>query len=254
MKIYILPLLVLSFLISSCKSNTVVTPPTVKLTDYTFETTPNNLDNVGYVFAVNRDKMQIPITMLNLDPIEGTIVVPTNSSTREMSLGALIKFLGVPNVNITANADLNNTTKVTTTFALENPKVSRAFLTKLDSEITEKKESIKTVLISQNLQNADVYVILETIKTSKVTYDFSKSKIGKASLDAVFQNIASTEDSFKWNNSGSGSLSYDLKKDLTVFYKIFKIEVLPGAAGMDLKRGVLVKDSELIYTSKLSTN
>jgi len=252
MKIYILPLLVLLFFISSCK--TAITPPTVKLTDYAFETTPNNLDNVGYVFAVNKDKMQIPITMLNLDPIEGTIVVPTNSSTREMSFGALIKFLGAPDVNMTASADLHNTTKVTTTFSLENPKVSRAFLTKLDSEITEKKESIKTVLISQNLQNANVYVIFETIKASKVTYDFSKSKIGKASLDAVFQNIASTEDSFKWNNSGSGSLSYDLKKDLTVFYKIFKIEVLPGAAGMDLKRGVLVKDSELIYTSKLSTN
>jgi hypothetical protein len=107
-----------------------------------------------------------------------------------------------------------------------------------------------TALKNQNLENADVYVVFETIKASKITYDFSRSKIGKATLDLAFKNIASTADSLTWNNSGSGSLSYDLKKDLNVFYKIFKIEVLPGAAGMNFKRGELINDPELLYTSK----
>lgn len=248
MKICILSLVSFIFFMASCNGGKI-DPQSIKLSDYTFETTPNNLTDVGYVFAL-KNKMQIPVTMLDLQPKQGVIVVPTNSSTKDVSLGAIIKFLGLPNLNATASAGLNNQTKVTTTFSLDNPKLSRAFLTSLDTALTAQKVSLRSALTSQNLQNADLYVVFEAIKTNKMTYDFSKSKIGSATLNGVFKEIASTNDSIKWNKSGSGSLTYELNKDLTIFYKVVKINVLPGAAGMDFKHGAVVTSPELIYTSR----
>lgn len=246
--------LLISLCFSQCgvhRPTEVLNIPSVKLNDYTFETTPNDLDNVGYVFAVDESKTQIPITTLSLSPKEGNIVVETNSSTKDITFGALLKFLGIKNFNIPANADYNNNTKVTTTFKLENPRIARAYLITLDSVLSKNKDAIRNVMKNQNLDASQLYVILEVIKSNKMTYDFSKSKLGNADLNAVFSTIGSVNDSLKWNNSGKKSLNYDLKTPLNVFYKLYKLNVLGGINGNgDIIRGNLVKEDELVYMSK----
>lgn len=94
MKIHITLLAIVSLLFYSCGSTSKM--PTVKLNDYTFETIPNDLDNVGYVFAVDNNRMQIPITMFNLKSIEGTVVLQKKSNTKKITIKALINFLGIP--------------------------------------------------------------------------------------------------------------------------------------------------------------
>ncbi|MET0464095.1 MAG: hypothetical protein ABW007_13115 [Chitinophagaceae bacterium] len=240
---------VLAAALLGCSNQESITMKSPRLADYTFETTPNELTTVGFVFAVDDNKMQIPVDRLNLVPNEGTVVVPSKTATKDVTLGALVKFLGLPSLALTANASINSNTKLTTTFAMDNPTLSQVLLVPLDSALQARKTIIGKALVNQHLENAKVYVIFQTIKARKLTYDFTKTKVGIASLDAVFSKIASTNDSLKWNNTGKGSLSYDLKKNLSVFYKMFQVDVFPGAAGLEIRRGAPVTAGEEVYTS-----
>ena len=252
MKKIIFPLIIfLSF--SQCKSTKEAEDlniSKVKLDDYSFETTPNDINNVGYIFALDGNKTQIPIIKLNLSPEEGNIVIETKSQIRDVTFGALLKFFGISNFKIPINAGFNNKTKIKTKFKLVNPRISRAYLTTLDSVLSKDKSKIRDALKRQNLDESQLYIIFETIKTNKMTYEFSKDKIGNTQLNAVLSNVATMNDSLKWNNRTDKTLSYELNSPLTVFYKLFRINVLDGIIGNgEIKRGDLVTESELIYSS-----
>lgn len=218
----------------------------IKLQDYTFDESPNDLDNVGYVFAIDRNKSITPIINLNLRPIQGSIEIVKKTSTKDISFGAILGFLGLSSLNMTSNDSIDNDRKITTTFSFSSPLINRGFLVTLDSAIDLNKAAIKRSIIDQHLENARIYVILETIKTKNLIYDFKKSNIGDAKLSANLQKIASINPNAKWDAGTTSSLDYDSDKELTVFYKLFQIDVLSGITGtIEIQRGSLVNTPEL---------
>jgi hypothetical protein len=242
----ILPIFVI--LLTACtKPNANL--PKVKLADYTFETIPNNIDNVGYVFAISDNQEKIPVSILNVKTIDGDAVIPTKSSSKLVSLAAILKFTGLEKLQLKAGVGINNQNKVNVVFAVNEPKLSRALLTDIDEAIDKSQQKIESSLRRHSLENAKLYVVSETIKSSKLVYDFNKSNLGNGSLEATFKEVISTGDSLKWDGRKIGSLSYDLKKEMIVFYKIFQINVEPGGTRLKFRRGASAQKSELVYTT-----
>jgi hypothetical protein len=236
-------------LLASCGGSTTLTMKPVTLKDFTFDGTPNDRDNVGYIFAVDKSNIPIPVTTLDLSPTVGHIVIPSSNSQKNVTYGGILSFMGLSNLDLTADLTINNNTKLDMIFALDNPTYSTSDLVRLDTQLEKSKPIIIKALTDNHLENAKIYVILETIKSKKLTYVFDKTKIDTVKLNANFKKIISLTPKANWNNHDSSSLSYNTETELSVFYKLFKISVLPGAVQIDIKRGSQVSDNEMIFAA-----
>jgi hypothetical protein len=169
-----------------------------------------------------------------------------------VSVSAILKFLGLAKDRLLGSTGLTNNSKLTTTFKIEDPKINRSYLMTIDTIIAKNIQAVTRVLKSQRLEDADLYVISETIKSKKLTYQFDKKKTGQVNLDLAFKPLGSTTDSLKWDNTDGGALSYTMPKDLIIFYKAYKLLYLHGADGDDIKTGEQINSSELLFTARKS--
>ena len=229
------------------KSTNLNLPP-VKLKDYVFDPTPNDLNKVGYIFGIDILGRYIPIMNLDVNTLEGNVVVETKSRTKDVAFGSLLKFVNKPKDSLSANFAFNSFNKVTTTFNLENAKINRTYLISIDTALRAHLGTLKRLIIQYHLDSSGLYIINETIKTSKFSYEFSKSQKGNTDLNLAFKSYVVTNDSIKWNNSNGGKLSFDLKTPVNVFYKITKLDILNSPDGIVIRIGKEVKDVNELNT------
>ena len=225
----------------------------VVLNDFNMSVAPNTLDRVGFIFAIDQNKKQIPITYLDIKATEGEAKLRSASENRKMSWGVLGNFLGLSTLGLLANTGIDNNAKVETAISFDGTVISRAMLLDIDQILSQKKQEIKNFVINNHYENFKFYLIIETIKAKKVNYKFSSNVAGNQSLDANFKNIAKLNQNIKWDNSHSFQLEYDLSSPLNLFYKTYDLNIQSSlVGGIDI---ILDKKSEqgqdgMIYTSK----
>ena len=149
------------------------------LKDFNMVPAPNTLDKVGTIFAIDKNKKQLPITDLDITPKEGDAELRNYQEARTTTWGVLIDFLGLQKLNLTANAGVDNKTMVSTKISFDGATLSRANLLEIDQKLSEKIEEIKKYIKKNKIENYKFYLIIEVVKTKKLNYQFDRSVVGK---------------------------------------------------------------------------
>ncbi|MBK9630330.1 MAG: hypothetical protein IPO62_04570 [Saprospiraceae bacterium] len=129
-------------LVASCKSIKNVNKKNtneLSLSDYVMCSAPNEIDIVGFVFAVNKKQEKVPITYLNIQKINGDAQLRNITYKRTIDWKILAGFLGTPNINLTANTAFKDSVTVTTNMSFEGSRIDRGLLLDTQNELTEKK-------------------------------------------------------------------------------------------------------------------
>lgn len=233
-------LLLLAVMLTGCPPNQVTKNDDhiteVILRDFNMSAAPNELDKVGFIFAVDNNKKQIPISYLNITPMEGIAKLKDYSESRKITWGIFANFLGVKTLDLTANAGVKDTSQFVTSIAFDNTTLVRAPLLDIDAALSAKKKDIKEYINREHLENLKFYLIIETVKAKKVIYKFDKDVVGNQSLDANFKKIVELNQEIKWDKSKNFQLEFDFASPLNVFYKTYTLDIESGLTGsFDIK-------------------
>jgi hypothetical protein len=225
--------------------------------EWTLEHTPNGLDVVGVVFALDStgEPKRIPGGSLKVKVLSAPVAVAQQTFTKNVSAGAIVKFLGIKNIGSASNLSVSDTSHVETLFSIDN-----GVMTVIDDDIgkafDESSSKIAANIKLFKLEHAPLYIILETIESPNVNITFDKSKDKSASLLASFKEIISANPQISTNTVSKTDLIYKLEKPITVFYKLQAIDVnVIGSKGteperIDLTLGKIVRSDELVYKRK----
>ena len=241
-----------SILFSSCGSSE-------KLVGYNISESPNTIDTVGYIFAV-RGKNSLPISYItSMRPTYGNIKVGEYTKTSGTTVEVLANFLGVKNVDLTANTGLTNTTELNTTIKIENATLARTPLLDINAKVQEKKQLILDFIKNNPADGAagyNYYVIIETVKSNNINISFDKQVTGNVTLDAKFQEIAKGNTKVSWDKNKKYQLVYNMDEPLVVLYKAYKINTSGGVAGGDFSLTVntdepAVGTNDMLYNQRM---
>ena len=260
MKIYYASLLlVIVFFITCCKrpssrQNDINTTESVALNDYNMSAAPNAIDTVGFIFAVDKNRKQIPISTINIKARKGIIAVRASQSTRTSSWNALANFLGVPSTKITANAGIKDSSTVKTTIDFNKDlQMTEAPILDIDAALAIKEKEVSGLIKRRHLEAFTFYLIIQTIEAKKLVYKFDRNVIGNATLEANFQSVAKANSGLKWNKNNEFQLEFDLKAPLVVFYKALELNVVTSIGGdINIKSTdkPIVGKQGMLYVSK----
>lgn len=209
--------------------------------DYIMSSAPNEIDSVGFIFAVDKSFHQIPIAYLSTTTNSSPIELRNVGYTRKIGWNVLGNFIGVP--NLTANTSFNDSSMVTTGIKFKGAEINRALLLDIREKLAEKSKQISDLVQNDpNLLKYKFYLIIETIKVKGLEYSFNKNVIGDAELSANFLKISSENSKLKWDKSQNFQLSFDLGKPLITFYKAYPLSIFTSMSGekesvlLDLKQ------------------
>lgn len=225
--------------------------------EWTLEHTPNGLDVVGVVFALdaNGEPQRIPGGSLKVKTLTAPVAVTQQTFTKDVSAGAIIKFLGIKNIGASSGLSVSDRSHVSATFKLDS-----GTMTVINDDITKVFNENIPIMASNiklfKLEKAPLYIILETIESPNVNISFDKTKDKGASFSASFKEIISANPQISASTVDKTDLIYKLDKPITVFYKLRSIDInVIGSKGdeperIDLSLGKMVKSEELVYKKK----
>lgn len=185
----------------------------------------------------------------------GPIAVTKQSFTKNVSAGAIIRFLAIKNIGADSKLSLRDTSHVNATFNIDG-----GTMTVIDDDIikafTASSATIASNIKFLKLEHAPLYIILETIESPNLKISFDRSKAQSASLVASVKEVVSANPQIDASTDAETSLTYKQDKSITVFYKLQTIDVnIIGSKGdeperIDLTLGKKVKSDELVYKRK----
>ncbi|MGZ3767865.1 MAG: hypothetical protein ACXVA2_24590 [Mucilaginibacter sp.] len=208
-----------------CPSSKIITPKNID-NYWTLEATPNGLDTVGTVFAVDSKGTltRIPGGTLKLKVSKQPIQLAQQSKVKDLSYGAVINFLQLKNIDSTAHVGGNDSSHLQAQFSLTNGMISIPN----DDMITAFND--KSKIIADNvkflsLENQKLYIVLETISSNKVNITLDKTNTGAVEASVKFKTIFKVNPKIQWSGNIKDDLVYDLTTPLTVFYHLRPINV-----------------------------
>lgn len=243
--------LVFGFLAFCCshKLQPPPSPPTLDKT-WTLSSAPNALDVVGVVFAVdeNGNYKSIPGGKLDVKVLSSPVAITERSKTKNVSLGLLVKFLAIRNIDSSTNASVYDTAKLTASFVVNEGNLSR-----IDDDIlkafNQKKPVIESNIGVLGLDKSRLFIILETIQSSNVSIVLNKNKKWGTGMKAKVDKIVQASGGLNVDKKDNSSLVYKNAVPVTVFYKLNAINVFKLKGPTDkyeVELGDLVKENEII--------
>lgn len=231
----------LAFFILSCTGEKKITDADrntaeIVLDDFKMTAAPNELDRAGFIFAVGKDNVQVPVTYLDATPADGQTKLRTYKETRNITVGTLVNFLGSTKLDLTANAGINDSSKIVTGMDFEGTTWSRLLLLDIDSKLTDKKNLIMAAMKRQGFEKSKFYLIVESVKAKKVLYSFDQHVIGDEKVEANFKKLAQLNQNVKWDRSKAFQLEYEFANPLVVFYKVYELKLDPSGNDVIVKK------------------
>ncbi|HTE33977.1 MAG TPA: hypothetical protein VK666_26535 [Chryseolinea sp.] len=193
---------------------------------YTLNPSPNALDTVGVIFAI--DKKGIP-TIIPGSPVltvkTSNITTPIIYRSKNTSLELASKFLKVKSADSLASVKFFDTLRTEISF-----KVSNGTLSRTPDDLSQAFNAVK-VAVGNNikflgLEDNTFYMILETVKTDslEITVDGGSGTGGKAA--AAFKKMIDLGVSGDTRTRYVNDLIYHkLGEPVTVYYTLRKINI-----------------------------
>lgn len=213
-----------SLLFSACATRPPAPPPLDK--DWTLNPTPNALDVVGTVFAVDEkgDYQTVPGGVLDLKVIHSPVALTERTKTKNVSIGLMVNFLGLEKKDSAAAISIDDSTRLNASFIIDHGE-----LTRIDDDILaafgKKKQLIEANIDVLNLQRSKLFIILETIQSNNVNIVLSKDKRRTAAASAKIKELAKLTGNAGVASSDNSSLVYNNPSPVTIFYKLNAINV-----------------------------
>jgi hypothetical protein len=193
---------------------------------YTLNPSPNALDTVGVIFAI--DKKGIP-TIIPGSPVltvkPSNITTPIVYRSRNTSLELASKFLKVKSADSLANAKFFDTLRTEISF-----KVSNGILSRTPDDLSKAFNAVKDVVGNNikflGLENNTFYMILETVKTDslEITVEAGSGTGGNAA--AAIKKMIDLGVSGNTRTRYVNNLIYHkLGEPVTVYYTLRKINI-----------------------------
>jgi hypothetical protein len=240
----------------TCKAPNVANTSVEKcvLSQFTMLPAPNDLDSVGFVFAVDKNKTQLPITYIDVKVMKSGAELKNCSENRNVTYGALLDFVAAEQASINVDATIDRNRTINSTIALEGVKFNRTLLLDMNANIQAKKKEIQAFIKNQP-ENKDLryFLIVEAYKASKLKYKFDKDVTADAGFKASFENVATLNPSAKWNVGKEFQLEYELPKELNVFVKVYELKIkdsLVGEPAITIAQSPTVESSQPLYDQK----
>jgi hypothetical protein len=241
-KLSIIALCLIVFLSNCGTKIPVVKPQAIDLKEWTLQNTPNSLDTVGVLIAIDKKgkKTRIPVT-LEIPTTTGDVVIAEQSKTRDVDVGSLVKFLNVPGLDTSSNTSFNLNSQIKAGFDVNNAQISIPNGNLLEA-FNKKSRDIADNIKFLGLENNNVYMIIQTIKSPSVNLTLNKNSDVEVNFLAKIKQIIGNTTNAKVKVSGDQNLVYNLESPLVVFYQLRKINVnaIGSRGSNDLKVDVSV--------------
>jgi hypothetical protein len=146
------------------------------------------------------------------------------TKNKDVSLGAFVDFLGIQAKGSSANLDIHDSTKIRAAFTIND-----ATMTVIDDNIREAFERKEKLIVDNiktlGLDNAKLYLIIETIRSPKIDISLTRSSSTNAGVSVKIVNFIKATPNAKVKVNANNSLAYELGSPLVVFYKLRGINV-----------------------------
>lgn len=236
----------------SCKKNPIKPPEIDKA--WTLESSPNGLDNVGVIFAIDSSGIltRIPGGSLTVQTLSSPVAVTQNTTTKNLSAGAIINFMTIKNIDSTSNLSFKDTSHLEATFQI-NDGIITVINDDIKSRFEEKSSTIASNIVTLGLEKANLYLILETIKSPSVNITFDKVSKNSLTLATKIKSMIGLGGHFMKDETNNADLVYKSNQPLTIFYKLRSINVIvenykgTGQKKVDISLGSPIKSDELNY-------
>lgn len=242
---FVLFLIVFVVTLSSCNKGGPVSSADDLLPGFSMLPNPNSLDKPGTIFYIDDDnKPQILGTLPDVEIQSGTVVLGSLSGSRKTSLNSVLEFVGIKEIDLSASVNTNKS--INFNVSVSGTDQERIGLLQAKQSITKNIEMIRELFEELTIGSTEVYLITEAVKASKLSYEFDKSIDGDGSLDTEIIKIVENNSELSWKNTSNYQLGYDLKTQLYVFTKVYRMNIKAGLTGTDISLGSVV-NSENLY-------
>lgn len=235
----------------SC-TNDPPAPPTLDK-DWTLEASPNGLDKVGVIFAIDSagEVTRIPGGALKLETISSPVAITQQTKTKNISAEALFHFLAIKGLDSLANAGFQDTAHLNASFV-----VNKGTMTVIGNEDIGEKFKAQGNNIANNikllrLEDAKLFLILETIKSPNVSITLDRTNQTGANLAGKLKKMVGVDARFKTNVTHSSDLVYNGNDTLTIFYKLRQINVNISRGGPAEEKTIHVSLGEEVRTDEI---
>ena len=210
---------------TSKTSSKVIRPSPIDLNEWEVESTPNNLDQAGTLFAMteNGKRIRIPGGDLKVLTNKSPTILTEQKFTR--SIEGALEFLQVSVDNDSfIKVGFKRSSQVVINFSVKD-----GILTNINDDLGEAFEKRK-IIVQNNLSRLEfdtskVYIILETIQSSKVSMTFDKTTSTNANTSLLVKLFSQLGGKFQGDIHRQNSLIYEGNEALVVFYKLYKMKV-----------------------------
>ena len=187
--------------------------------DWTLVSTPNSLDDVGTIFAIDRTQQTYIPVKLRVPLESGTVQIPSRKLDKSVNIGFLLGFLGATSFGI------SDTSHIVSSFDVSQAVLYRPTKS-LAGPFEENHADIIKELNFRSLSNSRVYLVTEIIKAKKVDISYSREgEVGGNLANLITKYVDIKNAGVKFQNKDSTLLSYSLNDSLTIFYKLSRIEL-----------------------------
>lgn len=222
--------------------------------EWTLESSPNGLNVVGVIFAIdsNGKITRIPGGNLTLQTLSSPVALTQSITKKSVSARAILNFLKIKNIDSTTSVSIQDTSHLDATFQI-NDGIMTVINDDIKTRFEEKSPTIESNIITLGLEKANLYLILETIRSPNFSITFDKSSKKSLEVATKIKAMIGVGGHIMKDESTNIDLVYKLNEPLTIFYKLRAINVsIENYKGtnqkkVDVSLGSIIESDELIF-------